>query len=511
MWDAIVIGSGIGGLTAAAALARRQKRVLVLEQHKVAGGLTQTFSRHGWEFAPGVHYIGGVGPQPGPEGQFGRLLAWLTEGALQFEASSNPYDIVHLPGFQFGIAHPESAFRSALHQRFPEQTAVINHWFNACVAARGTANTLFALHSLPSWLGWGLRMWQGASDQHWASHTLAQELDRIEDAKLRAVLGARWLDYGAPPDHAPFAEHALVTGAYNGGSYYPVGGAGRFAETLIPAIESAGGEVRTGADVKRILTLDGHVCGVGFDHLGTHGQAQSRHVISAMGVINTVACLEPAVAPQWQETIRALAPGLACVSLFIGLKGDIANAGATSANHWIFESDLIGRLWLNPAQEDAPGIFVSFPSQKHSGRTNSPPKPTAEVVAIVDSAAFAPWLALPESDRPPDYLALKRIVAKRLLAQFMRHFPALAPMVRFHELSTPLTQRRFVRSPNGAMYGVEMTAARLGSPALHVKTPVPGLLLAGQDVTSPGVPGAFMGGLMAAASLEPALWEKFRG
>ena len=62
MWDAIVIGSGIGGLAAACALAKRQRKVLVLEQHSVAGGLTQTFRRQDWTFAPGVHYIGGVGP-----------------------------------------------------------------------------------------------------------------------------------------------------------------------------------------------------------------------------------------------------------------------------------------------------------------------------------------------------------------------------------------------------------------------------------------------------------------
>ena len=67
-----------------------------------------------------------------------------------------------------------------------------------------------------------------------------------------------------------------------------------------------------------------------------------------------------------------------------------------------------------------------------------------------------------------------------------------------------------MRSPDGAMYGIEMTAQRLNSPALHVRTPLPGLLLAGQDVASPGVPGAFMGGLMAAAAMDPSLWTALR-
>jgi all-trans-retinol 13,14-reductase len=59
------------------------------------------------------------------------------------------------------------------------------------------------------------------------------------------------------------------------------------------------------------------------------------------------------------------------------------------------------------------------------------------------------------------------------------------------------------------MYGLDMTVARLTTPALRVRTPVHGLLLAGQDVTGPGVAGAFMGGLMAAAVIEPALLKRF--
>jgi all-trans-retinol 13,14-reductase len=277
---------------------------------------------------------------------------------------------------------------------------------------------------------------------------------------------------------------------------------------LVPVIEACGGELRTGAMVERILVTDGRVSGVVFKRDGVHHTERTRHVISAMGVVNTVASLDAHAAPAWQDTVRGLHPGLSFVSLYLGLEGDIAAAGASSANVWIYESDHIARVWRSPADDDAPGLFVSFPSLKDP---TTAAKPTAEVVALCDAQAFAPWLHLPDEQRPEEYLALKAWVEERLLAQFCRHFPALAPMVRFHELSTPVTQRRYVRSPDGAMYGIEMSAHRLTTPALRVSTPVHGLLLAGQDVTSPGVAGAFMGGLMAAVVLEPALLRKLAG
>jgi all-trans-retinol 13,14-reductase len=352
-----------------------------------------------------------------------------------------------------------------------------------------------------------LRAWRGAKAQQWARHTLAEQLSCIEDPRLRAVLGARWGDYGASPRDAPFVEHALVTGSYNGGAYYPVGGPVRFVQTLLPVIEATGGELRLGCEVKRIVVEGGRASGVEYNQAGERQRESARHVISAMGVGNTVACLEPSVAAAWQQSIGALKPGLSYVSLFLGFEGDIASAGASSANRWIYESEDVGRVWCKPADDDAPALFVSFPSLKDP-ISKSPP--TAEVIALLDAQAFAPWLALPDDERPEDYLALKASIEERLLAQFTRHFPALQPMLRYHELSTPVTQRRYVRSPEGAMYGIEMSAGRLTSPALHVRTPLHGLLLAGQDVTSPGIEGAFMGGLLAAASIEPALWASLR-
>jgi all-trans-retinol 13,14-reductase len=508
MWDTIVIGSGIGGLTAAAALAHRKQRVLLLEQHAVAGGQTQTFTRGAWTFATGVHYLGGVGPQPGPDGQFGRLLHWLSNGTLQFAPCANPYDIVRLPGLEFGIEHPESAYRQRLLQTFPDQDAAIARWFDEMDAARRAAMTMFAMRGMPAPLAWALKLWRGAEVEQMSRRTLAQALAEVPDARLRAVLGARWGDYGAPPEQAPLLEHALVTGAYNAGAWFPVGGPAQFAQTLVPVVQAAGGQVALGASVEQIVVEQGRARGVRYSQGGQTHEARAAQVVSAFGAHNTAACLGGVDAPDardaraWRTELSSFAPGLSYLSLYLGFEGDIAAAGASSANVWIYESDDVGRVWRAPADEDAPGLFVSFPSLKDPQHRGGP---TAEVLALCDAAPFARWLALPEGERPEDYLAFKAWVEERLLAQFKRHFPALAPMLRFHELSTPVTQQHYVRAPQGAMYGIVMDGDRLASTALNVRTPVPGLLLAGQDVAGAGVQAAAMSGLMAAAVIEPAL------
>src|SRR5208282_520872 len=101
-WDNIVIGSGIGGLTAAVLLARHGgKRVLVLERHYEVGGFTHTFHRPGYEWDVGLHYIGQMQDE---RSSVRRAFDHVTAGKVQWQAMPDVYDRVIVAGQTFDLA-----------------------------------------------------------------------------------------------------------------------------------------------------------------------------------------------------------------------------------------------------------------------------------------------------------------------------------------------------------------------------------------------------------------------
>ncbi len=115
-WDAIVIGSGIGGLTAAVLLGvHAGKRVLVLERHYEAGGFTHTFHRPGYEWDVGLHYIG----QMQDECDARRAFDHITAGRVQWQSLPDIYDRFIIEGRTFEYAAGLERFREGLRQSFP--------------------------------------------------------------------------------------------------------------------------------------------------------------------------------------------------------------------------------------------------------------------------------------------------------------------------------------------------------------------------------------------------------
>nr|WP_133666044.1 FAD-dependent oxidoreductase [Paraburkholderia sp. BL10I2N1] len=313
------------------------------------------------------------------------------------------------------------------------------------------------------------------------------------------------------PEKTSFGMHAVVMLHYLNGGYYPAGGGKAFAEALVPVIEQAGGAVRLNAKVQALLVEDGTAIGVQLDD-GTHLHAPT--IFSDIGARNTVGSLPGELRQSdWAAEILSFSPSVCHVTLYLGLTGDIRAHGASASNHWFHETwDMDAGVWQNPAEEaTAPVLFVSFPSLKDPAHApGDRQRHTAEVVAIISWERFASWSESRLQHRPDEYTDFNTEIGRSLLAQFVRHFPELASMVAFHEVSTPLTMSAYTGAQRGASYGLEVSPRGFLSDSLKARTPVPGLFLAGQDVTTPGVTGAMMGGVLSAAAIAHQIYPHLR-
>lgn len=516
-FDAIVIGSGIGGLGAAAALAGIGRRVLVLERHTQAGGLTQTFQRDGFRFNVGVHYLGGFGP----DGLMTRLFARLAGGRIEMAPIAGSYDHLRFPDFNLAIASPADAFRQALHAAFPKEGRAIDAWFSALDEGGRAMGALMATHTAPGFLATPLAWLRRHEIARWIGRSTWDVVCELtQDERLRAVLASRWGDYGSRPQDGAFGIHAMVMSHYLEGAWYPVGGSASFAREFSRSIHQAGGEVRTSAEVLGLLCERQRVTGV---QLADGSRIDARCVISDIGLHNTLRLLpSDQVDYQWAADALSLAPSPGYVGLYLGLEGDIAAQGADAANQWIHDSWDINALWTDPfTQARAPALFVSFPSLRDPAHEPGPRRRhTAELIALVDWSAFSQWDRSDDdggmkkgtlaATRSESYQAFKALLEANLRAQFEQHFPALAKMIVSCECSTPISVATFTGASHGAMYGLAATPQRFLSAATRPRTPIGGLFLAGQDACSPGVTGAFFGGLMAAANAEPRLYSLLR-
>ena len=157
-------------------------------------------------------------------------------------------------------------------------------------------------------------------------------------------------------------------------------------------------------------------------------------------------------------------------------------------------------------------MTVSFGSLKNPSHDPGPrQKHSAQLLCWADWNTVAQWADRPAGSRGDDYADFKRRAEASMMAQFEAYFPDLAEMVVYRDLATPLSTVSFTGHRHGAFYGLDVTPERVMCDGLRANTPISGLYLAGQDVASPGIPGALWGGLLSAASIDPKVFRHFKG
>ena len=502
-WDVIVIGSGMGGMTCAALLAELGKRVLVLEQHYVAGGFTHSFKRKEWTWDVGVHAVGEVTP----DSMTGRLLARLTKGKLTWASLGPVYDAFHFPdGVDIDFPDNPKQFRDNLIAAFPEEERAIDDYLHRVREVAGAMKGYYLSRTLPTMFSKLADRTIGRSAATLLGERTRDVINSLTDnPRLRAVFAAQWGYYGSIPSRSSFAIQALVVKHFMWGGYYPVGGSEQIARGLLQTVADAGGGTRVRADVKSILIEDGRAVGV---RMADGEEIRATKVISAIGVRATAERLLPALNAPWVQEVAKMPPAPAHVCLYIGFKGDIRSAGASGANQWFYE------VWDSEAQDwdvsnpdalgDAPCLYCSFPSLKDPEHDAGPEQiHTGEIVTFVPWAAFEKWRTQRWRNRDVDYETFKKQISEKLLEQLLRHMPGLRPFVAYTELSTPITTEHFTRPIDGSIYGLEPTVERFRNTHLRPRSPIPGLYFAGSEVATVGVIGAMMGGVLAAIAAEP--------
>lgn len=505
-WDTIVIGSGMGGMTAASMLAKLGQRVLVLEQHYVPGGFTHMFNRPGYSWDVGVHAVGEVTRHS----LTGRLLHHLSDGELEWASLGPVYDEFHWPDdFRIDFPNDPNTFRDNLSAAFPNDTRAIDGYLDAVKDVAAAMRGYYLTRTLPAGIGGVAERLLARRASAAFRETTKARLDRLSDNdRLKSVLASQWGYYGSSPSRSSFAIQALVTKHFNYGGYYPVGGASEIARTLLSTVAKAGGWTRISSDVKRIIIEKGRAVGV--ELAKGSEQIRAKRVISAAGVMSTIHRLLPAehADKRWVTDVMRLSPAPAHVCLYIGFKGDIRKAGATAANKWFYETwSTEAKAWQTlPGQAlpDAPCLYTSFPSLKDPRHDPGPEeRHTGEVVTFVPWEPFSHWVDTRWKKRGASYDEFKGALKHHMLEQFLRHMPDLRPYIDVVELSTPVSTQHFVRPVAGSIYGIEPTPERFQCKWLRPRSPIPGLYFAGSEVATVGVIGAMMGGALAAMAVDP--------
>lgn len=504
MFDGIVIGSGIGGLTTAALLARfTGSRILVLERSLEPGGLTRPIRREGASWDVGLNHVGEMSP-----GTSMRSVSdVITAGRLEWRQLPKDFQRLVYPDFQIEVSTNRDEYLRRLIDAFPDEETAIRRYFRDVSRVARWARLSFTEFLVPGRVRPLIHLLRHPRHRL-AAMTVREYLDRnFRSLQLKDILATQWGDYGFPPASSAFRVHSLVVDHFFEGAWVPEGGSNRVMRTIEAVIEASGGAVRVGCEVARILLEDGRAVGVEvIDSRGPRPRVveyRAPVIISAAGAATTYGQLLPhsgevaTATAELRNRFGDTGPGHGAVVLLLRLRESPSTLGVTNQDIWV-HSDLDDADSETHTRRLFAGVptrcQISFSSLK-TGETRSH---TAHIIAFAPPEAFHRWERL---DAGIGYEALKDRIAQGLLQLAETVIPGLADLTEYSELSTPSAPVDGAARRRGAIHGTAVPSKEQRANLLGPVTPVPGLLLSGEDAGCPGFGGALMGGVTAAAQI----------
>ncbi|KDO70702.1 hypothetical protein CISIN_1g005832mg [Citrus sinensis] len=440
-YDAIVIGSGIGGLVAATQLAVKGARVLVLEKYVIPGGSSGYYERDGYTFDVGSSVMFGFSDK----GNLNLITQALAAVGCEMEVIPDPTTVhFHLPNDLSVRVHREySDFVAELTSKFPHEKEGVLAFYGECWKIFNALNSL-ELKSLEEPIYLFGQFFKRPLECLTLAYYLPQNAGNIarkyiKDPQLLSFIDAEcFIVSTINALQTPMINASMVLcDRHFGGINYPVGGVGGIAKSLAKGLADKGSEILYKANVTKVILEQGKAVGV---RLSDGREFYAKTIISNATRWDTFGkLLKGEQLPKEEENFQKLyvkAPSF--LSIHMGVKAEVLPPD-TDCHHFVLEDD-----W-NRLEEPYGSIFLSIPTVLDSSLAPE----GHHILHIFTICSIEDWEGLAQKD----YDAKKELVADEIINRLENKlFPGLKQSIAFREIGSPKTHRRYLARDQGT-YG----------------------------------------------------------
>jgi all-trans-retinol 13,14-reductase len=472
MYDYIVIGSGVSGVTSAIILAQFGHRVAVVEKASRITPVLRGFSRNGLYFDTGFHYTGSLG--------HGELLQILMRylgimdkvEPLPYPEEKSDIFICRETGFRFEFPYGFQKIREKLSEQFPGESAAIATY-------TGDVESTFQMVT-----SYSLGLSEGPASLLEEVHgpTLQQYLDGLtKNDLLKTVLSMHYLLYGVYPGDVLFSHHARIMGSYYQSAYGIRGGGRSLVDASTSRLAALNVDLYCGRGAAEIvLSPAGAIRGV---------RLSDGELIEGNGCISTVhpkafcrLFKEPPFRPAYINRIKNLEETLSAYILYGAYDAD--QDFSQGSNMFLFpRTNMYADEKLPPVGQRP--LFIAPARQEGNAKGRA----GFTAICPADFHEVAPWDGSVRRRRPAAYYTHKTAAMEAIERRIVDQHPDLARSFSRVESATPLTLKDYCNAPGGGLYGTQHRQGQIG---LHPKTKIDNLFIAGQSITAPGYLGAML-------------------
>lgn len=480
-FDAIIIGSGLGGLECATTLSKEGYNICVLEKNNSIGGCLQTYNRKGYGIDTGIHYVGSL-----EDGQFinqcFKYYGIMDKLRLK-KLDEACFDQVHFNNSIYKYAMGSERFVETLCEDFPKERQNLRNYVNHLEKVRASVSTDLLKDG---------KITTGDISYFFASAAglIAECTPNIE---LQNVLASTSLLYNGLKEKSSFYEHGMIMQSYLEGAYRCVDGSNQIAVTLAEQIMNHGGTIRTKSEVKRIIVENEEVVGV---ELKSGESLFSKNVISA---------IHP------QLTLKILDKNRSIRKVFASRINDLENSYGIFTVHLLMKENAFdylnkniyihakAQVWHSKVEDYGRFNSCLISMQPSSNNPNS-----AQVVSILApmyKSEVEEWSDTLFERRGQSYLDFKARRADELL-KFVKSY-GYDFDGKYHDLhiTTPLSFRDYTGTIDGSAFGIIKDFNSPMSSLISPKPKLKGLYFTGQNVNVHGALGVTITSLYTCAEL----------